>query len=40
MMPAPIARPVALSASAHFLSRHQLKPQNRPLTNDVKVSDK
>jgi hypothetical protein len=40
MMPAPIARPVALSASARFLNIHRPKPQNLPLTNSVKVSDK
>jgi len=39
-MPAPLARPVASSASAQIASAHQPKRRNLPLTNSAKVSDK
>ena len=39
-MSLPVARPVALSASAQILSAHRPKRRNLPLTNYVKVSDK
>jgi hypothetical protein len=39
-MTPPLARPVALSASARLLNSHQPKPPNLPLTNYLKVSPK
>jgi hypothetical protein len=39
-MGAPIARPVALSASPWIARRHQPKPPNLPLTITAKWSDK